>query len=244
MGKTHKKYITYLNVFAALSVVMLHNNGIVHQHPMGKTWYTAIFLETLFYCAVPLFFMITGTTLIDYKKRYNTKEFLTKRIKKTVIPFLFWSFFGIAYICLKNMSLDILSSGISSMISNIFNTSYISIYWFFPVLFGVYLCIPILSEIVNKQKTFKYMIIVELVFMSMLPFICNLLSIQYNYELVPKLVYGYIIYVILGYYIDNKEISKKKRTLIYILGFLGFLSNFIGTAVLTGAGGGRYKYFI
>lgn len=238
-----KIYITFLNVFAALSVVMLHNNGIVHQHPTGRTWYSAIFLETLFYCAVPLFFMITGTTLIDYKKRYNTKEFLIKRIKKTVIPFLFWSFFGIAYLCVKNNTLDIFDGGISSIISNIFNTSYIFIYWFFPVLFGVYLCIPILSEIDNKQKTFKYMIIVELIFISVLPFICNLLSIQYNYELVPKLVYGYIIYVVLGYYIDNKEISKKKRTLIYILGFLGFLSNFIGTAILTGAGG-RYKHFI
>lgn len=235
-------YITYLNVFAAFSVVVLHNNGIVHRHPTGRTWYSAIFLETLFYCAVPLFFMITGTTLIDYKKRYNTQEFLSKRIKKTLIPFLFWSFFGICYLCVKNKSFDIFENDIFSVISDIFNTSYIDIYWFFPTLFGVYFCIPILSEINNKTKVFKYMIIIELINMSILPFICNLISIQYNYELVPKFVYGYIIYIVLGYYIDNKEISKKERKLIYSLGLLGFLSNFIGTAVLTGEGG--YKYFI
>lgn len=238
-----KMYITYLNVFAALSVVLLHNNGIVHRHPTGRTWYSAIFIETLFYCAVPLFLMITGATLIDYKERYSTKVFFKKRIEKAFIPFLFWSLIGILYTWLKNKSSELISANFIYLLSNIFNTKYITIYWFFPALFAVYLCIPILSEINNKMKTFKYMIIVGFIFVSVLPFVCDLLSVEYNYELIPKLVYGYIIYVILGYYIDNKEIIKKYRIIIYLLGIFGFLSNFIGTAFLTEQGGDFYPLF-
>lgn len=59
MNSKRISFITYLNVYASFAVVMLHNNGIVWQHPTGRTWYSAIFIETFFYCAVPLFFMIT-----------------------------------------------------------------------------------------------------------------------------------------------------------------------------------------
>lgn len=238
-----KKYITYLNVFAAFSVVMLHNNGIVHLHPTGKTWYSAIFIETFFYCAVPLFFMISGTNLIDYKKRYSTKEFLKKRIKKTGVPFLLWSIIAIFYFCIRKRSFEILTEGLLNIISNIFNTTYITIYWFFPHLFAFYLCIPILSELKNKMRTFKYMIIVSFIFLSTLPFICNLLSITYNYELVPKFVSGYVIYGVIGYYLANTDVSKKQRFSIYLIGFIGFLFNFIGTAYLTEPGGDIYQLF-
>lgn len=60
MNSKRISFITYLNVYASFAVVMLHNNGIVWLHPTGRTWYSAIFIETFFYCAVPLFFMITG----------------------------------------------------------------------------------------------------------------------------------------------------------------------------------------
>ncbi len=32
-------------------------------------------LEVSFYWAVPVFFMLTGVTLLDYRKRYSTKVF-------------------------------------------------------------------------------------------------------------------------------------------------------------------------
>ena len=104
MNSKRISFITYLNVYASFAVVMLHNNGIVWQHPTGRTWYSAIFIETFFYCAVPLFFMITGCTLIDYSSKYSTKEFFIKRINKTLIPFIAWSFIGIIYLCLSNQS--------------------------------------------------------------------------------------------------------------------------------------------
>ena len=86
-----KLYISVLNCVSCVAVVLLHTNGIFWSHPSGELWISANFIETYFYWAVPIFFMISGATLMDYRERYTTAEFYKNRIKKTVVPFVFWS---------------------------------------------------------------------------------------------------------------------------------------------------------
>lgn len=50
-------------------------------------------VEVICYWAVPIFFMLTGATLMNYRSKYDTKTFFGHRIKRTVIPFLFFSVF-------------------------------------------------------------------------------------------------------------------------------------------------------
>lgn len=88
-----ENYISILNVFATVSVVFLHTNGVFWIFSKERYWITANVIESIFYFAVPIFFMISGTTLIDYRERYNTKEFFLRRIKKTLIPYIGWSAF-------------------------------------------------------------------------------------------------------------------------------------------------------
>lgn len=64
MNSKRISFITYLNVYASFAVVMLHNNGIVWLHPTGRTWYSAIFIET--------FFLLCCTTILyDYGMHFN-----------------------------------------------------------------------------------------------------------------------------------------------------------------------------
>lgn len=227
-------FISLLSVYSSFSVVMLHINGIIWEHPIGKTWVSAIFIETFFYTAVPLFFMITGTTLIDYIKKYSTKVFFMRRIKKTLIPFLFWSVVGFIYLSVKYSNFN---SSPSQFISDFLNTRWVVIYWFFISLFSTYMCIPILTRIEDKMIVFRYMIFLFVVFFSFLPFLCNLLNIDYNFELIPKFVYGYVIYSVLGYYLSHKIFTKKEKSFVYLIGVISFFTNFIGTACLTEPGG-------
>ena len=81
-------YFDILNVFACLSVIALHCNGYTHTFAHDAAWKQAIFFETIFYSAVPIFFMLSGATLLGYKKRYNTKDFYKKRFIKTFIPYI------------------------------------------------------------------------------------------------------------------------------------------------------------
>lgn len=79
------------NVAACLGVIILHTNFVFWTKSRGRLWITSCFLETFFYWPVPVFFMLSGANLLDYRERYSTVEFLKKRISRTLIPFLFWS---------------------------------------------------------------------------------------------------------------------------------------------------------
>lgn len=94
--KTGKKnYILYfdlLNIFACFAVVALHVNGAVHTFAKTRNWVSCMFIETLFYFAVPVFFMLTGATLINYRKDMAQEHFL----RKDYLRHLFRSLFGVS----------------------------------------------------------------------------------------------------------------------------------------------------
>ncbi len=226
-------YIKYLSVISSLAVVILHTNGCFWIFNKENYWISANIIESICYFAVPIFFMITGCTLIDYNERYSTKEYFTKRIKKTLVPFIIWSIFSIIWcIYFKNESIN---TNIFSMINGIINTKYNSIYWFFPCLFSIYLVIPFIASTKKEQRQsiFKYSIIITFIFNSMLPLIAKILNIEYNSAYYLPTFMGYVIYILLGYYLNNYEIKKSKRILIYSLGVIGLLTQIIMTQVLS-----------
>jgi len=227
--KTKTFYISALNVVAALGVVVLHTNGIISSspRPTGRLWVSTNLIESLFYWPVPIFFMNTGATLLDYRKRYDTLSFMKKRISKTFVPFIAWSLLGCAYNVLiwgNQMDWNLLH-----IIQNIFKSQYVGVYWFFMPLFAIYLAIPLFSAVENKVCVFKYMIMVGVIFICTLPLVCNLLGIAYNGYLLVPVTNGYLFYVMAGYYISRVEISGRRRAVIYICGLIGWLLQFGGT---------------
>lgn len=83
-----KKYITVLSVLSCIAVVYLHINDCFWNFSYENYWISANIIESIFYFAVPVFFMISGCTLIDYRNKYSTKIYFKKRINKTLIPFI------------------------------------------------------------------------------------------------------------------------------------------------------------
>ena len=49
-------------------------------------------VEVGFYWAVPIFLMLSGATLMNYREKYSTKTFFSKRLSRVVFPWIFWSF--------------------------------------------------------------------------------------------------------------------------------------------------------
>ena len=225
-------YLSILNILACLGVVFLHSNSIFWGHPSGMLWISSNFIETFFYWSVPIFFMISGATLTNYRKRYTTATFLHKRFSKTVLPFLFWSV--IAGLFISHISKTPMDWNLLHVADNIFNTRYFSVYWFFIPLFSIYLSLPIISKLSTDLKLLFYFIILGVVFVFTLPLICNLLKLSVNFAIIPPPVYGgYIIYVILGFYLDQTTLSLKVRRIIYLFGILGWFIHFEGTTLLS-----------
>ena len=235
MKKERKNYITLLSVISAIAVVCLHTNGCFWSFSKERYWFTANIIECVFFFAVPIFFMITGVTLIDYQEKYSTKEYFKKRINKTFIPFIIWSLFGLLFGIFAEKSISINDIDIKYIFNGIFSTSFTVIYWFFTSLFIIYLCIPLFSSVekAKKKSTFLYLVIVGIIFNSLLPFINNVFNLGLYLPITVLVASGYLIYPLLGYLLDRIELTKKQKIIIYIVGIIGLLMNIIGTYKLS-----------
>src|SRR5690606_6764005 len=74
-----------------------------------------------------------------------------------------------------------------------------------------------------------YGIVIYMLFNSLFPFLFSLLKMNYNNSLNIPIVSGYTIFVLIGYWIDNYDLSRTQRKIIYILGCIGLFSHIIGT---------------
>ena len=242
MDKSRISYLSFMNVTAAVSVVILHADSSFWFYKDNPFWPVANVLDSLFYFAVPLFFMMTGVTLIDYQKRYTTKEYFKKRFFKTVIPFLFWSVFAMLWQSRKVLWAMITGAAnkgldwtVVSVIDGIVNTKFLDIYWFFIPLFCIYLAIPLLAVIPEHKrvKYFTYIIAVSVVLNYAVPFGLNVtghytgLSMGWS----PKFYYGfeYMIYPLIGYVLHKSELRLRYRLLIYAAAIAGLATLIVGT---------------
>lgn len=233
MNNSNKiEYIDFLSIVSAVAVVFLHINGCFWDFSATKQyWISANIIEGLCYFAVPIFFMISGATLIDYNERYSTKSFFKRRIKKTVIPFIVWSLIGVVYrLCIvKDLTMRELS--LKWVINGINDTNIVShLYWFFPALFAVYLAIPVLSAISTEKRKiiFQYIIGIGFVVNMLIPFIGQFFGLS---KLSISMIFAtnYLIYPITGYYISHYEVSKRGRAILIIAGLGGVILQICGT---------------
>lgn len=231
-------YITFLSVISAIAVVFLHTNGVFWEYSTDAYWASANFIESIFYFAVPVFFMISGATLVDYKERYSTKEFFKKRFWKTVFPFLIWNFIGLIF---NMVTGQIIKSDITwkYIVNGITSSPYISVYWFFIQLFCVYLSIPLFASVEksNRKSLFIYLAVAGFVMETLIPFINNIFAFDINWSISVSVVGGYLIFIPIGYLLYSYDIPKIIMYIIYVLGLLGLLLHICGTYTLSRAVG-------
>lgn len=150
------KYISVLNALACFAVVMLHSNGAFWTYSADSYWISADFIECFMYFAVPVFFMISGTTLIDYRDKYSTREYFKKRIEKTLIPFIAWSVIGAFYqYYAGRLHIDWTVEGVKTLIAGMMNTHVITVYWF-SYICSAYIFVYRLLRLYQRQSEKKY----------------------------------------------------------------------------------------
>lgn len=220
-------YIDFMNIFACFGVVCLHCSGLVFQFSETRAWFVAMFVQTVFHFAVPVFFMITGTTLLEYRSRYSTKTFFKKRVTKTGIPFVFWSLF---YLFVP-MVLDKAPLPTFEAVRNaIFNNGASYIFWFFYVILGIYLSMPVLSKLAKPEnfRQIAYLCLLSYFFGGIFPCITRFLQ-PINGGIVPTIATGYLGYLFLGWLIHHENFSRKIRVAVYASGVLGAFLMLFGT---------------
>ena len=162
MAKT--KYLPvfdYIRMLALFLVVLVHTQPFIVEQTFDiHNWvlYLIFFLGKL---GVPLFVMISGALLLG--KVESNKTFFSKRLKRIILPWIFWS------IALFVCGLQLPSS---FSLVNLFKRGliiFLSDYWFMPMLVGLYVLTPLFRKIVSSTANFSYIFLVWFGVVSILP---------------------------------------------------------------------------
>lgn len=90
-GRERVLYFDLLNIISCFGVVALHCSNTVFEYRLNHTWIFALIVQVSFYWTVPIFIMLSGATLLNYREKYTTKVFFKRRVLRVVLPFLLWS---------------------------------------------------------------------------------------------------------------------------------------------------------
>lgn len=143
--KRHLYYFDYLRFFAMFCVVFMHCafEGLrIPVSEIGMGWHITNVLTSLSFCAVPLFFMISGYLLFSSEKTCDIRYLLTKRLPKLVVPLIVYS----ALATLVNIYREG-NMGIVPFLSSfaIAGTNPVMVhFWFMYTLIGMYLIAPVI----------------------------------------------------------------------------------------------------
>ena len=223
-------------MICTLSVVILHANNCFWTFSSTEYyWKTANIIECVFYFGVPIFFMISGITLINYKDRYSTKTFFLKRFHKTVLPYIAWSIIGAVFMFLKGAK----DLSLLSLLNEFLTGKTISIYWFFPVLFCLFLSFPLFAATPkdHRKNTFGYLFIAALIINTAIPFCLQLLrvfldiTISFPYSI--AVLANYLIWPVCGYLLYYYPPSGSLKLITYFFSITGLLLHIIGTEILS-----------
>lgn len=241
MPKKRVVYFDILNVCASFCVVWLHCDSSVFTFSDSLSWKFRLVVEVIAFWAVPIFFMLSGATLLTYREKYDTKSFFQKRFIKTILPFLVWSLISLIFKCAVGWY-QMESWNWKHLIDLFVNNRMEPIYWFFIPLFMVYACMPVLSLLAKHRKVLWYMVLLYFATYSFLPVIFEAFSIPYNSFLsFPLTGGGYVALAILGYLLSTEDLSKKKRYIIYALGLFGLIFRYAVTYTMSMKIGDVYR---
>jgi len=219
--ENHVIYTDVLRILAIISVVILHASGNLGMtEPVGSlNWWAGVSVYCSMMFGVPVFFMISGSLLLNQSKwNEDLRTFFKKRIIRVGIPFITWIlllYFWEVYF--SNKSFD------ASTLATYLVTRPTNPYWFFYSIAGLYLATPVIRVFIKHapEKLIRYYIYVWLFFY------CFTFAISYYTEVLigidNTIFYSYIGYFLLGYYLGNYEIEKKLPSSCFMYIFLSAL---------------------
>lgn len=228
-AKKRVVYFDLLNILACFCVVCQHTNSKFGNFQPTAGWLECAFTGVVCHWAVPVFFMLSGATLLKYRERYSTADFFKRRFSRILIPYIIWT----VLLYFLDKQYQQAGSAIEmgeQIINHLLKADVMAPFWFFAPLFAIYLMMPVFSLLANKkyQKLLYYYIGICFVTKSVLPVADLFLHTNIAAACAPffQLFNVYLMDVFLGYILSNVPISRKWRIIIYSFGILAFVLQF------------------
>lgn len=203
-------YYDFLRAFAIIAVIICHVDHFFGSLTGTTQIIAQMTLHDIGRIGVPIFLMISGALLLN-REYPDLGQFLKKRFARIIYPFIFWIILILAQLTYYGYN--------QTFIWNVF-IGEPSITWYFWVLIGIYLFLPILNSFVKEygENGLKYFLAIWFMIMVLKTF--NSYPLWANFDL--SYFAGYVGYPILGYYLANKEF-KVTDAKMCIAGFVTLL---------------------
>ncbi len=197
------EYYDNLRVLAIFGIIAIHVFQLWHHGEQAFGFYIYMFSEIVRY-SVPIFLMLSGALLLN--RDIELGHFLRHRLTRIIYPFLFYFVldFILSLITYRTFSYDIFSHS-----------------WYFWMIFGVYLSVPVINKFIQNASTreieyFLVIFVVGAVFYQFALFFKIGHYFNLNFFLAP------IGYLVLGYYLSirNFKMDSKKLIILMLIVFL------------------------
>jgi len=199
--------LSVMRITATLAVILLHTCSTISQNPdifkINKGQYL---LFTTIVClmnwAVPLFFMITGTLMLNPKKKLSVRDAVFKYAKRIFLALMIFGIpmaWVVVLITHRQISLKLILLGILDTIEG----KSFSHLWYLYAIIGLYLIIPMLKPYVNSTSinTKRYILIVLFAFNFCFTLIDRLFNIHIAFEL--PIAGNSVFYLLTGEYLNE-----------------------------------------
>lgn len=242
-------YLDYLRVLAAAAVIMLHISSLewYTADVNGLWWHVLNFYNSISRWCTPVFLMISGALFLS-RNEIPIKQIYTKYVLRLFTAYCAWSFIYYLFGSDSSVSrqfLKLFQPGRIPYWIEIINSHYHL--WFVPMIAGIYICIPMLRQIVRDRKVMVYFLCLSYLFWSLIPdsvqmmkdfgieILKPIITALYNALRQTELsfVMNYTFYFVLGYFLYQTQFPKKVRIAIYCLGLFGFVFTIAVTALAT-----------
>lgn len=237
MKKERTVYFDYLRFFAIIAVIILHAASQDWGGLEGRSFVWNVFniYDGITRWGVSVFVMISGALFLS--RDIPTEKIYTKYIPRLVVSYFVWSAVYSLLAPDRYLAVDRLGelSFKDFFIQTVSGTFHL---WFIPMIIGLYICIPVIRQIVKNEHITKYYLVLALIFSFAVPLITKLVAdfssgnfkayatsvLTLITDMGIKTVVGFATLFVLGYYINRVELNERTRTVIYILGAVGFLA--------------------
>lgn len=220
-------YLSYIRALACIAIVILHTTDaavILYQDQISNG--ERIASLSVVYCmmwAVPCFVMVTGALLLDKNRSVSLKDVFRKYILRILIALFAFALIFAFFDSLMNRDGGGLSFIPKGIVNALTGNSWAHL-WYLYLLIGLYLFLVIYRAVAHhiSVKEYRYMLLVFLIFLSILP-ILKIWNIEAGFYIHTATIYPF--YLFAGYAIaDGKiRISRPVAILLLIIGVAGIV---------------------
>ncbi|WP_162926660.1 acyltransferase [Pedobacter chitinilyticus] len=226
-----KNYISNLRNIATFAVILLHVAApfVLQFNKISfASWQLANLLDSMLRFGVPVFVMISGAVLLDRHEPLST--FLSKRLKRVVLPFLFWSLVYFIFVYAGSFQKFSTLQLLQTLMNKLLKGTYYHL-WYVYMILGIYLFVPIIRKWAQNstKQELQYFL-----FLWAITLLINTNVAKYLPSIEVLYFSKYLGYFVLGHYLDKHVTTSRPRNNLYIMFFaFGVALTFLSASYLS-----------